>query len=67
LKILNKKSLKLVYRASRDTLSSGNYFLNVTNKIKSAPHVTLVLCNNHIFGGYTNIPRKTEAPKGGRI
>lgn len=66
MKILKNKSLKLIYRVSRDTLSSSNYFLNVTNKIKGA-HVTLVKSNNNIFGGYTDIPRKTEAGKGGRI
>ena len=58
--------MKLVHRVSRDTLNSGKYYLNVTNKIKGA-HVTLVRSNIHIFGGYTNIPRKLEAPKGGRI
>lgn len=41
--------------------------MNVTLKIKRSPYVTIVQSNNHIFGGYTNIPISTEGGKGGKI
>ena len=50
----NNITFKLLYRGSRDGFSAGSFHEKCDNK---GPTVTIVLANNCVFGGYTDISK----------